>query len=46
MHWSSAIAADFIETAPIGEAVRQRVCFDNAARLLKIGGVQKQAKIA
>jgi 2,3-dihydroxybenzoate decarboxylase len=43
---SSAIAADFIESAPISDTARQRVCFDNAARLLKIDTKQKQAKIA
>lgn len=29
-------AFDFIERAPISEAVRQKICYDNAARLLKI----------
>jgi 2,3-dihydroxybenzoate decarboxylase len=33
---SSTIAADFIETAPLSDAVRQLVCSGNAARLLKI----------
>ncbi|SHH18518.1 2,3-dihydroxybenzoate decarboxylase [Bradyrhizobium erythrophlei] len=33
---SSTIAADFIETAPISDAVRALVCSGNAARLLKI----------
>lgn len=33
---SSAIAANFIETAPLSDAVRQLVCYGNAARLLKI----------
>ncbi len=33
---SNTIAADFIETAPISDAVRALVCFGNAARLLKL----------
>jgi 2,3-dihydroxybenzoate decarboxylase len=33
---SSTIAADFIETAPLSDTVRQLVCSGNAARLLKI----------
>ncbi len=33
---SIAIAADFIDTAPISSAVREKVCFRNAERLLKL----------
>jgi 2,3-dihydroxybenzoate decarboxylase len=33
---STAIAADFIESAPLSEDVRERVCFRNAERILKL----------
>jgi 2,3-dihydroxybenzoate decarboxylase len=32
----SAVAARFIESAPVAEAVRAKICWDNAARVLRI----------
>ena len=36
---SSEVAADFIETAPMSEAIRAKVCHANAERLLHLGSV-------
>jgi 2,3-dihydroxybenzoate decarboxylase len=33
---SSQIASDFIDSAPIGEATRAKICRDNARRMLKL----------
>ena len=33
---STSVAADFIERAPISEEIREKVCFRNAERLLKV----------
>jgi 2,3-dihydroxybenzoate decarboxylase len=32
----SQVAANFIDSAPIGEAVRAKVCHGNAKRILKL----------
>jgi 2,3-dihydroxybenzoate decarboxylase len=33
---SAQESAEFIDGAPIAEAVRQAICFDNAAKLLRL----------
>lgn len=38
---SPSVAADFIEKAPISEEVREKICYSNAARLLKLTAAQR-----
>jgi 2,3-dihydroxybenzoate decarboxylase len=36
---SSVDAAKFIENAPLDDRIRTDICYDNAARVLRLGGV-------